>query len=371
MLIYEPQVYDAWLAAGELPYEWLITLLHEIKSAGNIYEAFMDGNESVRNMIPENKRRILATAAGEQAMNGFRELTEKHHIRSVTILDREYPHCLRKIDDPPGILFYQGDLKCMETERRAAMVGSRSASYAGLKAARKVARGLSSCGVVIISGLAYGIDAECHRGCLEGGSPTVAVMGCGLDQTYPAENAGLKKDILDRGGLVFSEYAPGSKPVGRHFPYRNRIISGLSCAVILMEAKIRSGSMTTVAHALKQGREVYAYPGDPTSPMSEANRTLLREGARYFTEAEDILTDMNWLDKTQRVRQNIDCSAQATAGNAAESAVLSALGRGEMGFDELAQATGISPQELMGTLTLLQIRKQIEPLPGKRYRIRQ
>ena len=370
MLNDESRVYDAWLASAELACEWLIPLLHEMKSARNVYEAFTGGNDCLRGLIPEKKREVLASAAGDQAMNAFRELTEKHRIRSLTILDAAYPHFLRKIEDPPGILFYQGDLKCLARDRRAAMVGSRNASYAGLKAARKIAGDLSRCGVVIISGLAHGIDAECHRGCLEGGSPTIAVMGCGLDQTYPSENAGLKREILERNGLVISEYAPGSKPFGRHFPYRNRIISGLSDLVILMEAKIRSGSMTTIGHALKQGREVYAYPGDPTSPMTEANRTLLREGARYFTEAKDILADMNWLDKTQHVGQNIGYPTQDDAGNAAESAILSALERGELGFDELIQASGLSSAELMSALTLLQIRNKIEPLPGKRYRIR-
>ena len=371
MLSYEATVCDAWLASAELPYEWLIPLLHQMKGSRNVYEAFArNGSESLRDMIPEKQRKLLAEAAGEPRMNAFRGLAEKHGIRSMTILDEGYPHCLREIEDPPGILFYQGNPDCLAAERRAAMVGSRSASYAGLKAARKIARELSRSGVVIVSGLAYGIDAECHRGCLEGGSPTIAVMGCGPDRNYPAGNEGLKRDILAQGGLVISEYAPGTSPLGRHFPYRNRIISALAGPVILMEAKIRSGSMTTVGHALKQGREVYAYPGDPTSPSAEANRTLLREGARYFTEAEDILADMNWLDKTRHVGQNIVCSTQAAAENASESAVLSALARGELGFDELLEATGESPEELMRALTMLQIKKQTEPLPGKRYRIR-
>ena len=250
------------------------------------------------------------------------------------------------------------------------MVGSRSASYSGLKASRKIARELSRNGVEIISGLAYGIDTECHQGCLEGGSHTIAVMGCGLEQTYPSGNIRLKRDILEQGGLLISEYAPGSKPVGRHFPYRNRIISGLSELDILMEAKIRSGSMTTVGHALKQGREVFAYPGDPASLMNEGNKMLLREGARYFTEAADILADMNWLDNKRYVGQNVFCAtAHNDLGDPSETAVLNALARGILGFDELVHMTGISSSELMSTLTVLQIKKKIEPLPGKKYRV--
>jgi len=367
---YENQVYDAWLAAAELPCEWLIPLLYETKGSREAYEAFAAGDASVREMIPPQSFKALSGFAREQAMEGFREASLRHGIKSMTILDAEYPHCLRDIPDPPGILFYQGNPECLTAEKRVAMVGSRTASYAGLKASRKIARELSRGGVTVISGLAYGIDAECHRGCLEGGSPTAAVMGCGLDNSYPAENSGLKQEIIDHGGIIISEYAPGAKPIGRHFPYRNRIISGLGDVVILMEAKIRSGSMTTIGHALKQGREVYAYPGDPTSLMTEANRTLLREGARYFTEAEDILNDMDWLDKSKPIRQNIGCSAPEVPENAHEKAVVSALARGALGFDELIQATGLDPSELMGTLTMLQIKKLIEILPGKKYQLR-
>jgi DNA processing protein len=195
-------------------------------------------------------------------------------------------------------------------------------------------------------------------------------MGCGLDRTYPVQNGKLKNEILEKEGLILSEYAPGSLPLGYHFPYRNRLISGLCDLVVLMEAKIRSGSMTTVGHALKQGREVFAYPGDPVSPMSEGNRLLLREGARYFTKAAEILEDMNWLDNLSLILQNSDCSAKPVSGDPAEEAVRAALEKEILGFDELQQATGMAPSALMSTLTVMQIKKMINPLPGKRYQLR-
>ena len=366
---YNQQVFDAWLAAAELPYEWLIPLLHEVRSATEVFRALIERKEDMRDLIPESGIKKLFSLSGKEYMDEFAGLISKYQISSVTILDEQYPHCLRELPDPPGILFYQGEPACMKAPRKAAMIGSRSASYAGLKAARKISRDLSRNGVTIISGLAYGIDAECHRGCIEGGSPTVAIMGCGLDQAYPQENEKLKRDIMNEGGLIVSEYVPGARPIGHHFPYRNRIISGLADAVILMEAKIRSGSMTTVSHALKQGKDVYAYPGDPVSPMSEGNRLLLREGARYFTEAGDILADMHWLDNQPLVGQNIGCSAVPLPENAPEKAVYSALMKGTLGFDELLQLTGLEPSELLSTLTIMQIRKHIEPLPGKKYRL--
>lgn len=365
----EDRVYDAWLASAEMPYEWLIPLLYEKRASRNVYRELVEEHRLLPEMIPETSRSILTVGSGVKQLETFRQLMERYKIQSMTILDDDYPHCLRQIADPPGILFYRGNPECMCSEKIAAMIGSRAASYAGLKAARRIACELSRNNVVIVSGLAYGIDAECHQGCIEGGSPTVGVMGCGLDQGYPSRNEALKRDILSHGGVIISEYAPGSPPIGRHFPYRNRIISGLARTVILMEARIRSGSMTTVGHALKQGREVYAYPGDPNSIQSEANRTLLREGARYFTEASDILADMNWLDNLSHVRQNSVCPAQPFPGNASETAVCKALEKGALGFDELLQSTGLTSPELMSTLTMLQIHKMIDPLPGKKYQL--
>ena len=370
-MTFRNETYDAWLASAELPYEWLIPLLHRTGSARQVYTALVEDKQLMRDQIPDGCREKLLTLSGTEALGRMQSVMEEYNISSLTILEEAYPHCLRQIPDPPGILFTQGSTGCLNHPRKAAMIGSRSASYAGLKAARKTAAELSAGGVCIISGLAYGIDTESHSGCLEGGSPTIAVMGGGLDQNYPARNLPLKKEILQHGGLLLSEYAPGVRPVGHHFPYRNRIISGLSDVTILMEAKIRSGSMTTIGHALKQGKEVYAYPGDPVSPLCEGNRLLLREGARYFTQAREILEDMDWLDNNAHVGQNIVCSAERLPENDTEKVVLRALEKGNLGFDELVQMTGLPSADLLSTLTIMQIRKLIDPLPGKRYQIRQ
>lgn len=370
MVDFDNKTYAAWLASAEIPYDSLIPLLHQMKSAEEIYRSFSDPGGPARRLIPKSYLQRLSAAANTENLNRLHASLLQYDIRVMTIFEEMYPHCLRTIPDPPGILFYQGNPDCLKREKKAAMVGSRAASYAGLKAANKIAAELSRNGVMVISGLAFGIDSESHRGCMEGGSPTIAVMGCGLDRTYPARNDSLKKDILDSGGLVLSEYAPGTTPYGFHFPYRNRIISGLSSVVILMEARIRSGSMTTVGHALAQGREVYAYPGDPVSPLYEGNRLLLREGAHYFSEAGDILADMNWLDKITHVGHNNVCSSKAVPANDAERGIFKALEKGDLGFDELLSATGLSSSELMSTLTILQIKKMINPLPGKRYQLR-
>ena len=366
---FERRTYDAWLASAELPYDSLIPLLHGLKESEAVHAARTDSGNQLFQLVPETCRKRMNETADEEHLAALQSLMEQHGIQSLTIEEEEYPQCLREIPDPPGILFLQGNPECLKYSRKAAVVGSRNATRNGILATGRITEELSRNGVTIVSGLAFGIDAESHRGCLKGGSPTIAVMGCGLDRIYPVQNGKLKEEILEKGGLILSEYAPGALPLGYHFPYRNRLISGLCDVVILMEARIRSGSMTTVGHALKQGKEVYAYPGDPVSPMSEGNRLLLREGARYFTKAAEILEDMNWLDNLPLLLQNSDCSAKAVSMDPAEQAIRTALEKEILGFDELQQATGMLPSALMSTLTVMQIKKMISPLPGKRYQL--
>lgn len=370
-MLYERNVYDAWLASAEVPYDSLIPLLYRMNGSEKVFEELSKQGGVLKELLPDGCMKKLSQNAARDKMDAMNNSIKMHHIHSITILDGNYPNSLRRIPDPPGILLYQGNLNCLHHERIVAMIGSRNASFSGLKASEKIAFGLSRAGVTIVSGMAYGIDSASHQGCIKGKSPTIAVMGCGLDIIYPSGNRDLKKEILDHGGLMLSEYAPGSRPWGSHFPYRNRIISGISDAVVLMEAKIRSGSMRTVDHALRQGKEIYVYPGDPESLMFEGNRLLLRDGARYFSEAKDILADMDWLDNLSYVGQNIVCSAGFIPQNASEKSVYESLSRGILGFDELIQKTGLNSSELMRTLTVLQIRKVIDLLPGKKYQIRQ
>ena len=363
-------VFEAWLASAELPYEELVLLFHHFHDAETLYQSVLSGDPFLAKHVSANHLSRLTGLTGRERLNHIFLSVHQYEIRSVNLEQETYPERLRNILDPPVILFYIGEIRILQYRRIAAMVGSRAASYAGLKAARTVARNLSLEGVAIVSGLAFGIDSESHCGCLEGGSPTVAVFGCGLDRVYPARNERLYRDILKNSGLILSEYAPGVRPYGYHFPVRNRIISGLSDAVILMEAKVKSGSMSTVDHALKQGREVFVYPGDPVSPMSEGNRALLRDGGRYFSTARDILEDMNWLDNPSVVGQNSVCHAASKADTTSESAVVQALEKGSLGFEQLISVTGLSSSELMSTLTMLSLKGLVESLPGKRYMLR-
>lgn len=360
----------AWLSSAGLAPEYLREVLEAEPDPERILMHFQSRGELPgERPLPEKIRRMLKKNCQSDQMSFWTGLIEKYQIKGMTVTGEDYPGRLLPLSESPAILFYQGSPAAADRPS-AAMVGSRSASYKGLDAARRIAEHLSRNGIAIVSGLAYGIDAAAHQGCLKGGSPTIAILGCGLDQDYPQENALLRREILSRGGLVLSEYPPGEKPLGWHFPYRNRIISGMGDCLILMEARIRSGSMTSVQHALNQGRDVFVYPGEPGSPKSEGNHQLLREGAIYFTSAEDIMEDMGWLDKNNDVGQNSDHQAESAVRNSpAEEQVLHRLKDGEQGFDQLCEALNMPAAMLNATLSLLQIRGLIQALPGKLYRI--
>ena len=369
----DPSAYSchAWLSSASIPPLKLQKLLDLYGgSPASCYEAFMRKDDILREVIPPRFLGILEQHAAEVWLNTAGKKLKRCGIRAVCCMDEDYPAKLLDIDEPPAILFYRGDLQCVQ-KRLVSIVGSRAASYDGQKATRKLAQNLSRHRVSVVSGLACGIDAAAHTGCIEGGSPTIAVTGCGLDITYPLANAGLHDRILSEGGLIISEYAPGERPLGWHFPFRNRIITGLSDALILMEARIRSGSMTSVRHALDQGKDVFVYPGIPDSPYYEGNHQLLREGGIYFADADDILEDMQWLDNQTTVMQNSDCSPESKPMSPDCEAVIRALTPGSLSFEQLIQITGIEPSALLGSLTILQISGRIESLPGKKYQIKQ
>ena len=362
-------MYDAWLASAAIPPDTIKDILDLYASPENVYHAFFQDEQNLLHIIPPRFRDVLKNNGTDQKLKTMQDIMGKNGIHVLRYNDETYPQSLSEIDQYPPILFYQGDLQCLQ-RRTVAMVGSRAASYSGQKAARKLSRDLSAAGISIVSGMACGIDSASHQGCLDGGSPTIAVTGCGLDIVYPRENTGLRDDILSKGGLILTEYAPGEKPAGWHFPFRNRIICGISQALILIEAKIRSGSMTSVQHALDQGKDVFVYPGDPDSEYFEGNHRLLREGGIYFTGAEDILSDLHWLDNQSAVRHNSDCSVAKSVSSPEQAAVIGALKPGALSFEQLLDRTCLDPPELMSTLTILQISGLIESLPGKQYKIK-
>lgn len=212
-------------------------------------------------------------------------------IKFVCVEDDEYPECFKKYEYSPYFLFYKGSLP-KESMSIVAMVGARACSNYGRVIAKEIGKRLSENGVQIISGMARGIDTFSHVGAVNGGTPTFAVLGCGVDICYPTENIGLYEDIIAGGGGIISEYPPGTAPLAKNFPMRNRIISGYADKIAVIEAKEKSGSLITVEWALEQGKDIYAVPGRVNDVLSVGCNRLIKIGAGVLTRAEDILSDL-------------------------------------------------------------------------------
>jgi DNA processing protein len=269
---------------------------------------------------------------------------EGNAVRSLRRED--LPELLRQIHDPPRRLFLRGSASADVLEQAAvAIVGARACSPYGSQVARMLGRELAAAGLIVVSGLARGVDGEAHRGALEAGGITVAVLGCGIDRDYPAVHAELARRICERG-LVVSEYEPGVEPAPWRFPARNRIIAGLSAATVIVEARERSGALITADFALEDGREVFAVPGEITSALATGTNRLLGQGATPLTSADDVL-ELFGLAASQR--------PAAPAIGTTAAAVVERLTEGAASADELARATGLEPGPLAAALAELEL----------------
>ncbi len=268
---------------------WSMTA-EELRGTGALTEAVADALARHSAMHPDLPAQI-------------REACARLDIALITIDDADYPVVLREIFDPPLVLYYRGTL--IPDARRIGMVGARKFTAYGEAAAMEFAERLAAAGVTVVSGAARGIDTRAHRGALRGGR-TVAVLGCGIDISYPPENRRLLSQIVETGGAVISEYAPGTQPLPVFFPARNRIISGLAEGVLVVEAAQRSGSLITAEMALSEGRDVYAIPGSIYSPQSGGCHNLIRAGARLVESPQEILAEMHLVDPPRRpVREQL------------------------------------------------------------------
>ena len=278
-----------------------------------------------------------------------------------TLWDHDYPQALRQIPDPPALLYGCGSLP---EGPALAIVGTRHPTDFGRAFTERLAEELGAAGVVVVSGLARGIDAAAHRGTLCGGGKTLAVLGCGIDRAYPQENLRLYQQISEQGALL-SEYPPGSEPLPGHFPGRNRIISGLSKATLVIEASRDSGSLITAEFALEQGREVLAVPGGVDRKTSYGPNLLIKQGAHPVTEAQEILEILGFNASDRWARPHTEPTALQLAEPA--GAVLARLDLTPRHSDELAWESGLTPMELSAILLQLELHGYAEKLPGGRY----
>ena len=280
----------------------------------------------------------------------YRSALAARGLRFLGRSDEAYPPLLRELHDPPPGLFLRGsgDVGFLGATATA-IVGARACSSYGSHVARLLGRELAAAGLVVVSGLARGVDGEAHRGALDAGGTTVAVLGCGVDRDYPAAHAHLAARICE-GGLVVSEYAPGVEPAPWRFPARNRIIAGLAAAVVVVEARERSGSLITADLALEAGREVFAVPGEITSALSVGTNTLLRLGATPLTAADDVLEALGVDVPATPARSELgEPAARVLAALATEAAGVDQLVRGT-GLEAAAVATALAELELAGAV---------------------
>ena len=280
----------------------------------------------------------------------------------------EYPPLLRESPDAPAVLYVRGDVQVL-SEPQLAMVGSRNPTAGGRSTAREFASFFAHAGITITSGLALGIDAACHEGALQGG-PTVAVLGCGLDQIYPPENQALAERIAAAGALV-SEFPPGTPPLRANFPQRNRIIAGLSLGTLVVEAASRSGSLITARLAGVAGREVFAIPGSIHNPLARGCHELIRCGAKLVERAEDVLSELKISLVAQLVATAPGASPIPKEGapvlDKEYKILLDALAFEPASVDSLIERTGMNSESIASMLLILELDGHVAPHPGGRY----
>ncbi|HXF75033.1 MAG TPA: DNA-processing protein DprA [Methylomirabilota bacterium] len=287
-------------------------------------------------------------------------------VRIIPFTDSEYPARLRAIADPPPFLYARGALSAQD-EKALAIVGSRSASDYGRRMARELARGLASLGFTVVSGMARGIDGEAHQAALQAGGRTIAVLGCGVERAYPPEHAALYRRIGEHGAVI-SELPVGSRPLAFNFPARNRLISGISLGVVVVEATEKSGSLITAAAALEQGREVFAVPGPAGSSRSRGSHRLIRRGAKLVESVDDIIEEI--APQLPRRRGAVgEPAAPELPQGAGEAArrIFALLKENALQVDQVIEKTGLGPAEVLEALLDLELKGLLRQSPGKVY----
>ncbi|CEP69000.1 DNA recombination-mediator protein A [Moorella glycerini] len=287
---------------------------------------------------------------------------EKTGIGVLVLEEDTYPLELKRIYDPPPVLYWRGSQLPGEG-LKIAIVGTRRATAYGLKVATELAAGLAAAGAGVVSGLARGIDAAAHRGAIRGNGLTWGILGCGVDVIYPPEHRELYHQVMDHGAIL-SEFPPGTPPDAGHFPARNRIISGLASGTVVVEAAAKSGALITADLALEQNRDVFAVPGPVTSRYSEGPNELIKQGARVVTGVADILAEYEAQSLWSLSREESQVEVALTA---AEEKVLAVLSVMPTHLDTIMTTTGLPPGELNTALLQLEIRKLIRRLPGGFY----
>ena len=379
---------------SEIKY-WLA--LGRVKGIGNLtYKALVDEFHEPETIFEAPLKRLEQTPGNgkklSQAIKGFNEwnwveneisLIEKHGVTFLTLRHTDFPKALLSIPDPPPYLYVKGTI-CREDDNAIAVVGTRLPTPYGIAVAEKISGEMAGLGVTIVSGMARGIDSAAHRGAIAGKGRTIAVLGSGIDVAYPPENKKLYQDIISNGAVV-SEFPMGTPPLAANFPQRNRIISGLTRGVLVVEASLKSGSLITARLALDYGRDVFALPGSITSSKSKGTNKLIKDGAKLVEDARDILEELSMLHKSGNSTvfpvisdihvgdsEHKDLSRQHSKGkleirlSLEEEKIINLLDE-PCPIDRIIQNTGFSASRISSLLLDMELKGLIEQQPGKQF----
>jgi len=324
---------------------------------------------SLSNLWNASRSDLLQTGLDEKILDGFirvresiapdseMEALERYHIKALPYLSPEYPSLLKEITDSPAVLFVRGELKPQD-EISIAVVGTRRATSYG----RQVTS-LAMNRVTIVSGLAKGIDTAAHKAALAAQGRTLSIFACGLDLVYPPENVKLARDILESGALI-SEYPLGTKPKAEHFPQRNRILSGLSRGVLVVEAGETSGALITADFALQQDREVFAVPGSILSAMSKGTNRLIQQGAKLVRNHIDILEELNLSEVVHQYQLQA-----ANAASETESVIIKCISDGPVHIDQICRATGLTVTTVQSNLAVMELNGIVKHIGNLNYTV--
>lgn len=401
--------YWVWLSTlGGIRRATLKKLIDEFGSPDKVY--FAREHEYERLGILKGEIERLKNKSISAAKKTI-DICNENNFRILTISDAEYPERLKNIFDPPIVLYVKGTLPSIDDEAAIGMVGTRKCTSYGLKAAEKIGYDIARAGGMVVTGLARGIDSAAAKGALRAGGKVVGVIGSGLDIVYPPENGTLFKNVSDMGAII-SEYAPGTPPNGRNFPVRNRIISGISVGVAIIEAPERSGALITAASALEQGRDVFVVPGNIDAEACMGSNRLLREGAVPITSGWDIIDeytavfpeklgyarvndaaesamsdaeiDLTFMEKEDKNSENITVNTKKVIDKAEsmeyidliddkcdytdeEIRIITAIDGKTMHIDEIIEKTELSASSVLSALTMLEIRGIVSQKSGKHF----
>ena len=412
-------VHWIWLATRPNITDWLkVELLHSFQDPENVYFAEADSYKQVEGLTPEG----LESLKDKDLRTAEKILADCHreHLRILTYQDAAYPSRLKNISDPPLVFYYKGRLPDFDGLPLIGVVGTRHASPYGMTTAKKLGYQITKCGGVVVSGMAYGIDGMAMKGALTAGAPVVGILGCGAEMIYPPSNRPLFADV-ENYGCIMSEFPPGTPPMKWNFPKRNRIISGMCCGVLVVEAPEKSGALITARCAADQGRDVFVVPGNIDVPTFVGSNRLLRDGAIAVSSGWDILSEyeMQFSDKIRKdtavSRQSVSEAELQKAAEAAkplpkvaqksrifskkqppneiedkkvidkadsslysdvndilpklseqEQQIVTVLQGGERLVDDVIAQTGLPAGKVLATLTLLEVKGVVKRLPGKR-----